>query len=149
MTLRQPARRDRRTRRSAGLAAGLAVGLAFLLGTCAVLVPNRAIGQWSLRTVGGNQAAAGGSIVFTNSDVVVQTGCNQGAASYTYEGDRLTLAGAAFTAQACPYEALDSQDKAFRALAAAPSTMTINDAELTIDPGGGGPVLVFSRTGGA
>ena len=146
MTQRQPAHRARRT---AGLVAALAVVLAVLVGACEALIPNPAIGNWNLRTVGGNPAAAGASIVFTSKDAVIETGCNQGAGSYTYESGRLTLAGMAFTAQACPEPALDLQDKAFRALAAGPSTMAINDTELTIDPGAGQPVLVFDRSGAA
>ena len=130
--------------------AGLATLLiASALAGCSALVPNTWIGAWALRTYGGKPAAAPATMSFSSSDVVMQTGCNQGAGTYTYAGSTLTMSGVAFTARACPDPAVAAQDAAFRAIATAPVSMHAGDREMTIDPGNGGTVLVFDRTSGA
>jgi heat shock protein HslJ len=129
----------------AGLAALLIVST---LAGCSALVPNMWIGGWALRTYGGKPAAAPGTMTFSATDVVIQTGCNQGAGTYTYDNPKLTLAGVAFTARACA-DAAGEQDAAFLAIANGPVSMHAGDKEMTIDPGNGGAVLVFDRTSGA
>jgi heat shock protein HslJ len=137
--------------RPARLAAGLAaLALAGSLGGCSALVPNPWIGGWLLRTYGGKPAAAQATLSFSQTDAVFQTGCNQGAGGYTYQSPVLTFSDVAFTLRACPDPATAAQDKAIRAVASGqPVRMSAGDKEMTIDPGGGGAVLVFDRTSGA
>jgi heat shock protein HslJ len=133
--------------------AGLACGLAALLlaGTlagCNALIPHPWIGGWQLRTFGGQPAASLATASFSATDVVIETGCNEGAGAYTYQDPTLTLTAVAFTARACADAALAAQDAAIVAIAHGPTTMRVAGNELTIDPGSGGAVLVFDRTGG-
>jgi heat shock protein HslJ len=121
-------------------------GAAALAG-CA-LVPSPWVGRWELVTVGGNPPAAQGSIVFTNTDVVIETGCNEGAGRYRLDGSRLTLDGVAFTAALCT-GALGTQDAAFLALASGSPSLGLDGDRMTIDAGGGTPVLLLARTSGA
>jgi len=123
--------------------------LASALVGCSALVPNMWIGGWALRTYGGKPAAAPATVTLSATDVVIQTGCNQGAGGYTYKDSTLTLSGVAFTARACTDAAMAEQDAAIQAIAKAPSSMHAGDKEMTIDPGNGGAVLVFDRTSGA
>ncbi len=129
-----------------GLVAAVA---ATLLTGCSAMIPNPWIGGWALRSYGGRPAVAPSTLSFSSSDLVVDTGCNTGAGLYQYQGDQLTVKDMAFTARACSDPAFEAQDKAVRAIAAGPTTMTTADKELTIDPGGGAPVLVYDRTSGA
>ena len=87
-------------------------------------------------------------MTLTATDVVIQTGCNQGVGTFTNVDGRLVLAGMAFTARACPEEIVAAQDRGFRSLAGAPASMSAGGKELTLDPGGGGPVMVFARLSG-
>jgi heat shock protein HslJ len=143
--MRQPICRAR-TALLAGLAA---LFLVSTLAGCSALVPNMWIGGWALRTVGGKPAAAPATMTLSATDVVIQTGCNEGAGTYTYDNPKLTLAGVAFTARACTDPAVAAQDAAFQAIAKGPVSMHAGDKEMTIDPGSGGVVLVFDRTSGA
>jgi heat shock protein HslJ len=124
-----------------------AILLAVALAGC-VLVPTPWVGGWQLRTVGGIRPFAASTIVFTATDVVIETGCNTGAGGYEVSGGRLTLKGVAFTATACT-DVLVRQDSAFIALGKGTPTLSVSGDTLTIDPGGGGAVLVFDRTSGA
>jgi heat shock protein HslJ len=134
---------------SAALAALATVVLASALVGCSALVPNMWVGGWALRTYGGKPAAAPATMSFSATDVVIQTGCNQGAGGYTYKDSTLTLTGVAFTARACTDSAMAEQDAALQAIAKGPTSMHAGDKEMTIDPGNGGAVLVFDRTSGA
>jgi heat shock protein HslJ len=121
--------------------------VALSLAACA-LVPTPWVGGWQLRTVGGTSPFAAATIVFTSTDAVIETGCNTGAGGYEVSGGRLTLKGVAFTATACT-GVLVRQDAAFIALAKGTSALSVSGDTLTIDAGGGQPVLVFDRTSGA
>jgi heat shock protein HslJ len=142
---------SRRRSRAPLVAAGLvAMLLAGSVGGCAALIPNPWIGGWLLRTYGGKPAAAQATLSFSQTDAVFQTGCNEGAGGYTYQSPVLTFSNVAFTLRACSNPAVTAQDAAIRAVAAGqPVRMSANDSEMTIDPGGGGAVLVFDRTSGA
>lgn len=136
-----------------GARAASAYGLVGLLlvGTlagCDALVPHPWIGGWQLRTFGGQPAAGPATVSFSATDVVIETGCNEGAGAYTYQDPTLTLSAMAFSARACTSAALAAQDAAVVAIARGPATMHVAGDELTIDPGSGGAVLVFDRTGG-
>ncbi|HEY4752547.1 MAG TPA: META domain-containing protein, partial [Candidatus Limnocylindrales bacterium] len=99
---------------------------------------------------GGKPAAAQATLSFSQTDAVFQTGCNQGAGGYAYQSPVLTFSNVAFTERACQDPAVAAQDAAIRAVAAGqPVRMSAGDHEMTIDPGGGGAVLVFDRTSGA
>ena len=135
--------------RPAVLAALATVVLASALVGCSALVPNMWIGGWALRTYGGKPAAAPATMTLSATDVVIQTGCNEGAGGYTYNDPTLTLTGVAFTVRACTDPAIAEQDAALQAIAKGPTKMHAGDKELTIDPGNGGAVLVFDRTSGA
>jgi heat shock protein HslJ len=121
---------------------------ALLVAGCSVLVPSPQIGRWELQTVDGVKAVFPARLVFTTSDVTIDTGCNTGAATYRLDGSKLTLEGAAFTKVACGEGALAIQDGAFRAMAAG-ATATFNGEVLTLDMGSGQPVLVFRRGAGS
>ena len=135
--------------RLAVLACLATVLMASTLVGCSALVPNMWVGGWALRTYGGKPAAAPATMSFSASDVVIQTGCNQGAGGYTYKDSTLTLTGVAFTARGCTDPAMVEQDAALQAIAKGPTSMHAGDKEMTIDPGNGGAVLVFDRTSGA
>ena len=126
-----------------------AAAIAWSLAGCAALIPDMWIGGWQLQTYGGKPAAALATVTFSSTDIVIQTGCNEGAGAYAYTNSTLTLKGVLFTARACPDPATAEQDAAFQALAKSPVSMHAGDKEMTIDPGSGGAVLVFSRTSGA
>ena len=145
----RPTRLLRSRAQSAVVACLAALLLATTLVGCSALVPNMWIGGWTLRTYGDKPAAASATMTVSATDVVIQTGCNQGAGTYTYDNPKLTLAGVAFTARACPDPAVAAQDAAFQAIAMGPVSMHAGDKEMTIDPGNGGAVLVFDRTSGA
>jgi heat shock protein HslJ len=138
-------------RRTAPVLAALlaAVVSATLLAGCSAFFPNPWIGGWALRSFGGQPATTPSTLSFSSSDLVVDTGCNKGAGQYEYQGDQLTVRDMAFTARACPDPAFEAQDAAVRSIAAGPSRMSAGGKELTIDPGGGAPVLVYDRTSGA
>jgi heat shock protein HslJ len=125
----------------------LVTTLALAVAGCA-LVPTPWVGGWRLRTIGGNPAAAQATIVFTATDVVLETGCNQGAGQYEMANGKLTLKDVAFTAVGC-LGAVATQDAAFVALAGGTPSLSVSGDTLTIDAGGGRPVLVFDRTSGA
>ncbi len=135
-----------RARRGALVALVLLVAAASVTG-CA-LVPTPWVGRWQLRTTDGRPAAAQATIFFTASDVVFETGCNQGAGQYEMANGRLTLRDVAFTAVGCP-GAVGTQDAAFVALSRGTPSLSVSGDTLTIDAGGGQPVLVFDRTSGA
>ena len=135
--------------RAASVAVLVSAVLASALIGCSALVPNMWIGGWALRTYDGKPAAAPATMTLSATDVVIQTGCNQGAGGYTYKDSTLTFTGVAFTARACTDPAIVVQDAAIQAIAKAPSSMHAGDKEMTIDPGNGGAVLVFDRTSGA
>jgi len=135
--------------RAVVLAALAVILIVAILAGCSALVPNMWIGGWALRTFGGKPAAAPATITLSATDAVIQTGCNQGAGTYTYADATLILAGVAFTARACTDPAVAAQDAAFQAIANGPASMHAGDKEMTIDPGNGGAVLVFDRTSGA
>lgn len=136
-------------RRAAGaiLAPAILAASALALAGCA-LVPSSWVGRWELAAIGGNPPAAAGSIVFTNTDVVIETGCNEGAGRYHLDGSHLTIADVAFTAVLCSGP-VGAQDAAFLALGSGDATMSVSGDRLTIDPGGGRPVLELRRTSGA
>jgi heat shock protein HslJ len=129
-----------------GALAALLVSM--LVGGCSALVPSPQIGRWELQTVGGVKAVFPARLIFTTSDITIDTGCNSGAATYRLDGDKLTLAGGAFTLVGCGDGALAIQDGAFRAMAQG-ATASFNGEELTLDMGTGQPVLVFRRGAGS
>ncbi len=104
-----------RARRGALVALVLLVAAAATSATGCALVPTPWVGGWQLRTIDGRPAAAQATIVLTASDVVFETGCNQGAGQYEMANGRLTLKDVAFTAVGCP-GAVGMQDAAFVAL---------------------------------
>ncbi len=136
-----------RARRGALVALVLLVAAATSATGCA-LVPTPWVGGWQLRTIDGRPAAAQATIVLTASDVVFETGCNQGAGQYEMANGRLMLKDVAFTAVGCP-GAVGTQDAAFVALSGGTPTLSVSGDTLTIDAGGGQPVFVFARTSGA
>lgn len=128
---------------------GLVLGLLLVaVAGCSALVPSPQIGRWELQTVAGAKAVFPATIVFTNSDISIDTGCNKGAATYTLDGSKLTLDGAAFTLVACGGGALSAQDDAFRAMAQGASA-TFSGETLTLDMGNGLPILVLKRGAGS
>ena len=133
-------------RAGAGLVA-LVLVLAVALAGCA-LVPTPWVGAWRLRTVGGDPVAADATMVLTATDVILETGCNTGAGAYVVSDGKLTLKDVAFTAVGCE-GAIGRQDAAFIALGNGTASLSVSGATLTIDAGGGQPVLVFDRTSGA
>jgi heat shock protein HslJ len=124
-----------------------ALALAVTLAGCA-LIPTPWVGAWQLRTVGGNRAAAAATIVFTATDVVLETGCNTGAGGYVVDGGKLRLRDVAFTLVLCT-DALGRQDIALSGLTSGAPSLSVSGDTLTIDPGPGRDVLVFDRTSGA
>jgi heat shock protein HslJ len=129
---------------------GALVALLFaaLVGGCSALVPSPQIGRWELQTVGGVKAVFPARLIFTTSDITIDTGCNTGAAQYRLDGGKLTLEGGAFTLVGCGDGALAIQDGAFRAMAKG-ATASFSDGVLTLDVGTGQPVLVFRRGAGS
>ena len=138
-----------RRARAASLAWLAGLLLAGTLAGCTALIPHPWVGGWQLRTVGGQPAAGQPTLSLSSTDVVIETGCNEGAGGYTYQDPMLTLSGMAFTASACASAVLTAQDAAVVAIARGPVVMHVSGDELTIDPGSGGAVLVFDRTSGA
>jgi heat shock protein HslJ len=125
----------------------LVMTLALAVGACA-LVPTPWVGGWRLRTVGAAPAFDVATMVFTATDVVIQTGCNTGAGAYEVSGGHLTLKDVAFTPLTCEGP-LAVQDAAFSALTSGSPSLSVSGDTLTIDAGAGAPVLVFDRTSGA
>jgi heat shock protein HslJ len=133
---------------SARRGALLALLFALLVGGCSALVPSPQIGRWELQTVDAVKAVFPARLVFTTTDVSIDTGCNTGAAKYRLDGSKLTLEGGAFTMVACGEGALAIQDGAFRAMADG-ATATFSGEVLTLNMGNGLPVLVFRRGAGS
>lgn len=125
----------------------LLVVLALVAG-CSALVPSPQIGRWELQTVGGVKAVFPATLVFTTTDLSIDTGCNKGAGTYKLDGSKLTLDGVAFTLVACGAGALSAQDDAFRAMAQG-AKAEFNGETLTLDMGNGQPVLVLKRGAGS
>ena len=134
--------------RRTGLAVLAALLIALVVGGCSVLIPSAQIGRWQLQTVDGAKAVFPARLVFTNTDITIDTGCNTGAATYTLDGSKLTLASVAFTKVACGEGALAIQDGAFRAMERGASA-SFSGEVLTLDMGSGQPVLVFRRGAGS
>ncbi len=124
------------------------VGLLMAVAGCSALIPSPQIGRWELQTVAGVKAVFPATLVFTNLDVSIDTGCNTGAAAYTLDGSKLTLQDAAFTATDCGGGALTTQDGAFRAMTTG-ANASFSGEFLTLDMGNGQPVLVLKRGAGS
>ena len=125
------------------------VGLLLLVvAGCSALIPSPQIGRWELQTVAGAKAVFPATLVFTTADLSIDSGCNTGAAKYTLDGSRLTLASAAFTANVCGGGALTAQDDAFRAMAQG-ANASFSGEFLTLDMGSGQPLLVLKRGAGS
>jgi heat shock protein HslJ len=126
----------------------VALLFAVVASGCSALVPSPQIGRWELQTVGGVKAVFPARLIFTTSDITIDTGCNAGAATYRLDGGKLTLEGGAFTLVGCGDGALAIQDGAFRAMAQG-ATASFSGEVLTLDMGSAQPVLVFRRGAGS
>ena len=102
-----------------------------------------------LRSVGGNPAAAVATIVLTATDVVIQTGCNTGAGAYVVSGGSSRSRTSRSPRWAARGALGPPGPRRSSRWVPGPRRCRSRGHALTIDPGAGGPVLVFDRTSGA
>lgn len=88
------------------------------------------------------QADVEATITFEDGQVGGNAGCNRFFASYTLEGDQLTISQAGSTMMACPEPAM-SQEQAFLANLGQVASYAISGAELTLFDAAGEALLVF------
>ncbi len=103
------------------------------------------VGAWNLVQLNG-QPLAPGTIIsanFNNGQVSGSGGCNTFNATYTTNGNNVTISYPVGTQIACPPEVMNQETAFFQALSSV-ATYQISGPNLTFNNGGGATVLVFS-----
>ena len=103
------------------------------------------VGAWNLVQLNG-QPLVPGTIIsanFNNGQVSGNGGCNTFNATYTTNGNNVTISYPAGTQIACPPEVMEQETAFYQALSSA-ATYQISGPNLTFNNGGGATVLVFS-----
>ena len=102
-------------------------------------------GAWNLVQLNGQPLAPGTLISanFNNGQVSGSGGCNTFNATYTTNGNNVTISYPVGTQIACAPEVMDQETAFFQALSSV-ATYQISGPNLTFNNGGGATVLVFS-----
>jgi heat shock protein HslJ len=102
-------------------------------------------GFWNLVQLNG-QSLVPGTVInanFDNGQVSGNGGCNTFNATYTTNGNNVSISYPVGTQIACPPEVLDQENAFFQALSSV-ATYQISGPNLAFNDGGGATVLVFS-----
>lgn len=103
------------------------------------------VGAWSLVQLNGQGLVPGTTISasFNNGQVTGNGGCNTYNATYTTNGNNVSISYPVGTQIACPPEVMDQETAFFQALSSV-ATYQIGGPNLTFNNGGGATTLVFS-----
>ena len=103
------------------------------------------VGAWNLVQLNGQALVPGTTISanFNNGQVSGSGGCNTFNASYTTNGNNVTISYPAGTQISCAPEVMDQESAFFQALSSV-ATYQISGPNLTFNNGGGATVLAFS-----
>ncbi len=89
------------------------------------------------------------TLSFENGKVAGTTGCNTFRASYTSDGNRLSIGPAATTRKACPAEGVMEQERQFLAALKTATAWTVESGTLDVHRADGERVLMASGTAGS